>query len=69
MSIIVSKYIYGDLDVDVPAEWAETNCPSFEKYMLVELDFEEREERGCWFRLDVYFTEEKDAMFYSLRWS
>lgn len=68
MSIIISKYIHGDFNVDLPAEWAEQNCPSFQKYMLVELDWEEKQDRNCWFRLDVYFTDEKDAMIYSLRW-
>jgi hypothetical protein len=32
--------------------------------MMIELGWEEKEERGCWFRFDVYFTDEKDAMFY-----
>ena len=68
MALIVSKYIYDDFNTDEAVEWATENCPSFEKFMMIELGWEEKEERGCWFRFDVYFTDEKDAMFYSLRW-
>ena len=68
MGIIVSKYIYDDFNTDEAVEWAVENCPSFEKFMMIELSWEEKEERDCWFRFDVYFTDEKDAMFYSLRW-
>lgn len=66
--MIVSKYIYDDFNTDEAVEWAVENCPSFEKFMMIELGWEEKAERGCWFRFDVYFTDEKDAMFYSLRW-
>jgi len=68
MAVIVSKYIYGDYNSDEAVEWAINNCPSFEKFMIVELEWEEKQERDCWFRLDVYFTDERDATFYSLRW-
>lgn len=68
MSIIISKYIRDDTDIDDLVIWAEDNCTSFEKYMLVELDWEEKQELSCWFRLDVYFGDDKDAMMYSLRW-
>lgn len=68
MAIIVSKYIEDDTNFDDPIEWVVRNCVSFEKYMLVELEFEERQERNCWFRFDVYFNDEKDAMMYTLRW-
>lgn len=67
--MIVSKYIYGDFNTDDAVDWAIKNCPSFEKYMMVELDWKEKEEKDCWFRFDVYFTDEADATFYSLRWT
>jgi hypothetical protein len=65
---IVNIHIHGDFDIDIPIEWAEENCRSFLKYVLVELGWEERLERHCWFRLDVYFTDEADAMLFTLRW-
>lgn len=68
MELIASKYIYDDFNTDEAVEWAIQNCPSFVKYMMVELDWEEKQERDCWFRFDVYFTDEKDVMFYTLRW-
>jgi hypothetical protein len=66
---LISKYIYEDFDSDAAVEWAIKNCPSFEKYMMVELDWEEKQEKDCWFRFDVYFTDDKDATFYSLKWT
>lgn len=69
MVLIVSKYIYEDFDTDKAVEWAIENCPSFQKYMIIELSWEEKEELDCWFKFDVYFGDEKDAMFYSLRWT
>ena len=69
MVVIVSKYIYNDFNTDEAVEWAVENCPSFEKYMMVELEFEERQQRDCWFRFDIYFADERDALFYSMKWS
>jgi hypothetical protein len=66
--IVVSKYIYGDFDTDEAVDWAIKNCPSFVKYMVIELDFEEKLELDCWFRFDIYFTDPKEATFYSLMW-
>lgn len=66
--MIVGKYIYGDFNTDEVVDWAIKHCPSFEKYMMVELDWEDKQERDCWFRFDVYFTDEKDAVLFSLRW-
>lgn len=68
MAIIVSKYINEDTSFDDLIEWTVKNCVSFEKYMLIELDWEERQERDCWFRFDMYFNDEKDVMIYTLRW-
>ena len=68
VGMIVSKYIDGDFHTDDVVDWLNVNCPSFEKYMMVELDWEEKQERNCWFRFDVYFTNDKDAMLYTLRW-
>lgn len=66
---VISKYIHDDFDSDAAVEWAIQHCPSFEKYMLVELDWEEKQELDCWFRFDVYFNDDKDATFYSLKWT
>jgi hypothetical protein len=49
-------------------EWAIANCPSFDKYKIVELGWEEKLEKDCWFEFHVYFTDERDATLFSLRW-
>lgn len=67
--VVISKYIHDDFDSDAAVEWAIKNCPSFDRYMLVELGWEEKQERDCWFRFDVYFNDDKDATFYSLKWT
>jgi len=66
--MVVSKYIHGDFDVHDAITWATEHCPSFLTYKLVELGWEEKTERNCWFRIDVHFRDEKDAMFFSLKW-
>lgn len=66
--IIVGIYVTDAFHMDYAIDWVIANCKSFEKYQLMELEFEERQERNCWFRLDMYFKEEKDAMMYKLRW-
>jgi len=68
VAVIVSIYITGDFDSDAAVDWAIKNCPSFEKYILIELDWEEKQERDCWFRFDMYLKDPKDATAYSLRW-
>lgn len=66
--IVVSKYIHGDFDTDEVVDWAIKNCPSFVQYKIVELGWEEKQERDCWFRFEISFESEKDVMFYKLRW-
>ena len=69
MELIVSIYIYGDFDTDYAVNWAIENCPSFENFQIMELSWEEKQERNCWFRFDVKFNNEQDAMLFKLRWS
>lgn len=66
--MMISKYIHDDFSTDDLVEWAIKNCPSFEKYMLVELDWKEKLDKECWFRFDVYFTDSKDALAFGLKW-
>lgn len=65
---VVEKYIFGDFNIEGAIEWCAENCHSFEKYKLVELDAQKKIELDCWFRFDVYFADEQDASFYSLKW-
>ena len=67
--MIVSKYITDDFDSDEAVDWAIANCPSFEKYILVELDWEEKQERDCCFRFDATFNNDQDATLFLLRWA
>lgn len=61
-------YIEGGYDVDSTVEWAIDNCPSFDKYRIVELTWEEKVQRDCWFRLEIYFKEPADQTLFELRW-
>lgn len=67
--MIVSIYIYGDFDTDEAVDWAIKNCPSFDHFKVIELSWEEKKELDCWFRFDVMFNDEKDAMLFELRWA
>lgn len=64
----VSKYLWGDFQIEEVILWCQDNCQSFEKFQLVELSAEEKMHYDCWFRFDVYFADEGDATLYSLRW-
>jgi hypothetical protein len=59
----------GDVYKRQAVDWAIKNCPSFKKYILIELDWEDKQIHDCWFRFDVYFKDAKDATFYSLKWT
>lgn len=62
-------YIHGDFSTDDAIDWAVANCPSFEKYIVHELEWEEKERLDCWFRFDVYFTDERDALLFAMKWA
>jgi len=64
----VGIYIHGEFDIDAAVEWAIENCSSFVSYKLIELGWEEKLQRDCWFRFDVLFDNEKDATLFQLRW-
>jgi hypothetical protein len=69
MEMMVSIDITGDFNSDEALEWVMANCPSFEKYKVVELGWEEKMEKNCWFEFHVYFTDERDATLFALKWA
>jgi hypothetical protein len=68
MAVTVDIYIQGDFDIDEVIDWTFNNCSSFKNYKLVELDWKEKEERDCWFKLELTFDDGKDATIFNLRW-
>ena len=47
-----------------PLEWAEENCPSYITNTLHEND-----QRDCeYLRIDYFFSDEKDATLFALKW-
>jgi hypothetical protein len=69
MEIMVSIDIRADFDSDEAVDWAMANCPSFDKYKIVELRWDEKMEKDCWFEFHVYFNDERDATLFALKWA
>ena len=69
MRVVTKIITSGDDDFNEIVEWVEHNCPSFERYKLVELDDEERDSNpDCWFKLEFHFNNDVDATLFALRW-
>jgi hypothetical protein len=67
VSIIITPEIE---DFNHIIEWAEQNCHSFDKYRLIELSDESRNENPLsWFELEFHFRDGGDATLFALRWS
>jgi hypothetical protein len=49
-------------------DWAVDNCSSFVGYKMLELDYEEKAERDCWFKLEIEFKESRDQLLFELKW-
>ena len=56
-------------DVDTCVNWAIENCPSFDVYRIIELEWDEKQELDCWFRLEIEFKDPGDATLFSLRYT
>ena len=56
-------------DVDGVVNWAIENCPSFDVYRIIELEWDAKQELDCWFCLEIEFKDPADAVLFSLRYS
>ena len=66
---ITTVYLAAGSDFDGMIDWAVDNCTSFVGYRMLELDYEEKIERDCWFKLEIEFTESRDQLLFELKWS
>jgi hypothetical protein len=65
---ITTVYLEPGSDFDGMIDWAVDNCESFVGYKMLELDYEEKVERDCWFKLEIEFTESRDQLLFELKW-
>jgi hypothetical protein len=68
MGAITTVYLEAGSDFDGMIDWAVDNCVSFVGYRMLELDYEEKIKRDCWFKLEIEFREPQDQLLFDLRW-
>ena len=68
MGSISTVYLHPGVDFDGMIDWAVDNCASFVGYKMLELDYEEKVIRDCWFKLEIEFGREQDLLLFELRW-
>lgn len=68
MVAVSTVYLEAGADFDGMIDWAVDNCTSFIGYKMLELEFEEKQIRDCWFKLEIEFGESKDQLLFELRW-
>ena len=66
--VVPTVYLEAGMDIDGMIDWAIDNCVSFVGYRMLELDYEEKVERDCWFKLEIEFREPQDQLLFELRW-
>jgi hypothetical protein len=66
--VVTTVYLEAGMDIDGMIDWAIDNCVSFVGYRMLELDYEEKVERDCWFKLEIEFREPQDQLLFELRW-
>jgi len=66
--VVTTVYLEPGSDFDGMIDWAVDNCSSFVGYKMLELDYEEKAERDCWFKLEIEFTESRDQLLFELKW-
>ena len=69
MGAITTVYLAAGSDFDGMIDWAVDNCSSFVGYKMLELDYEEKVEKDCWFKLEIEFKESQDQLLFELKWS
>ena len=67
--VVTTVYLEPGSDFDGMIDWAVDNCGSFVGYRMLELDYEEKVERDCWFKLEVEFKESRDQLLFELKWT
>jgi len=65
---VSTVYLEAGCDFDGMIDWAVENCSSFTGYKMLELDFEEKFIRDCWFKLEIEFGQPQDQTLFELRW-
>ena len=68
MGTITTVYLAAGSDFDGMIDWAVDNCSSFVGYKMLELDYEEKAARDCWFKLEIEFRETRDQLLFELKW-
>ena len=66
--VVSTVYLEAGVDFDGMIDWAVDNCVSFVGYKMVELDYDEKIERDCWFKLEIEFGKLQDQLLFELRW-
>ena len=65
---VSTVYLEAGADFDGMIDWAVDNCASFIGYKMLELEFEEKQIKDCWFKLEIEFGASKDQLLFELRW-
>jgi hypothetical protein len=65
---ISTVYLEAGVDFDGMIDWAVDNCVSFVGYRMLELDYDQKIERDCWFKLEIEFGDPQDQLLFELRW-
>jgi len=65
---ITTVYLEPGSDFDGMIDWAVDNCTSFVGYKMLELNYEEKAAKDCWFKLEIEFTESQDQLLFELKW-
>lgn len=65
---ITTVYLEAGADFDGMIDWAVDNCASFVGYRMLELDYEEKAEKDCWFKLEIEFGDAQDHLLFELKW-
>ena len=68
MGAISTVYLEAGVDFDGMIDWAVDNCVSFVGYRMLELDYDQKIERDCWFKLEIEFGDPQDQLLFELRW-
>jgi hypothetical protein len=66
--VVSTVYLEAGVDFDGMIDWAVDNCASFGSYRVLELDYDEKIKRDCWFKMEVEFGDPQDQLLFELRW-
>lgn len=69
MVAVTTVYLAAGSDFDGMIDWAVDNCASFTGYKMLELNYEEKAQRDCWFKLEIEFGQPRDQTMFELKWS